>query len=207
MRVLDFDCESRPLSFLGGGFTTDEITAISCAWVVPETGDVSDQKTWLLGKHRPEKMLEQFVARYNQADMVTGHFIRGFDLPLVNGMLLEYGFAPLGDKLSHDTKNDLRRRKGVSASQENLGQMLYEHLDPDEAEVFWSYLHQKEHMNATLWRRANRLSRSGLRETQRRVEGDVKQHAQMRQRLLDLGWLDKPKVWNSGGPFTGAYVP
>lgn len=206
MRVLDFDCESRPLSFLGGGFTTDEITAISAAWVTYGTGEVTGQRTWMLGKHRPETMLRGFRRLYDQADMVTGHYIRGFDLPLVNGMMLEYGFDPLPDKLSHDTKNDLRRRKGVSASQENLGQMLAEHLTDDELGT-WEYLDQKEHMNATLWRRANRLGRAGLAESKRRVEGDVLQHAQLRQRLLDLGWLDKPKVWHSGGPLTGAYVP
>lgn len=205
MKILDFDCESRPLSFLGMGFTTDEITAISCAFI--RDGAPYRSKTWMLGIDSPQAMLEGFRERYEEADMVTGHYIRGFDLPLVNGAMLEYGYSPLPDKASHDTKNDLRKRRGVSASQENLGEMLAEHIPPAERAAFFEYLNRKEHMNATLWRRANRLTRAGLRESKRRVEGDVKQHIQLRERLLDLDWLDSPKVWKSGGALTGAYVP
>ena len=32
MRVLDFDIENRPLSYLGSDFTTAEVTAIAWAW-------------------------------------------------------------------------------------------------------------------------------------------------------------------------------
>src|SRR5688572_19943992 len=71
MRVLDFDIENRPLSYLGSDFTTAEVTAIAWAWCDrPE-----DVTCVLLGEMDPIAMLQQFVAAYTQADMVTGHYI------------------------------------------------------------------------------------------------------------------------------------
>src|SRR5688500_2637553 len=71
MRVLDFDIENRPLSYLGSDFTTSEVTAIAWAWCDrPE-----DVSCVLLGEVEPVSMLQQFVAAYNSADMVTGHYI------------------------------------------------------------------------------------------------------------------------------------
>lgn len=205
-KILDFDIETRPLSFLGSDRTTDEVTAIACAWIV--NGKARDLTTWLLDLDNDgTEMLEGFRERYEQADLVTGHYIRGFDLPTLNGAYMEYGYGPLPDKLSHDTKNDLRKRRAISASQENLGAMLYDTLPEDESDRHWRYLARKEKMTTPLWRKANRLTPEGLTETARRVSGDVRQHVELRRRLLELGWLDAPKVWRSGGSLTGAYVP
>lgn len=192
LRILDFDCECRPLSYLGSDYTTGEITAIASAWIV--NGKATRLECHALGEVTGEEMLRAFVERYNEADMVTGHFIRGFDLPLVNGGLLDHNLPPLSDKLAHDTKNDLRRRKYVSASQENLGFSLGTNAP-------------KVQMNQQLWRDANRLTETGIARTKKRVIGDVRQHVQMRERLLELGWLDSPKVWHSGGTSSAAYVP
>lgn len=215
-KILDFDIETRPLSFLGSDRTTDEPTAISCAWIV--NGRARQQKTWLLEFSNDAEwhdsalyMLESFRERYDEADMVTGHYIRGFDLSTLNGAYMEHGLPPLDDKLTHDTKNDLRKRRAISASQENLGAMLYDELvrngNEAEARKHWRYLARKEGMNSAIWREANRLTPEGLIQTKRRVEGDVKQHVQLRERLLMLHWLDRPKVWRSSGSLTGAYVP
>jgi hypothetical protein len=108
--------------------------------------------------------------------------------------MLDIGRAPLSDKLSHDTKNDLRRSKYVSKSQENLGASL-EIPAP------------KVKMNQQMWRSANRLTPEGVELTRKRVVGDIKQHVQMREELMRRGWLGPPKVWTSAGALTGAYVP
>lgn len=192
LKILDFDCECRPLSYLGSDYTTGEITAIACAWVV--NGKPKKMKVWALGEQTSLEIAEGFLERYNEADMVTGHFIRGFDLPLVNGLMLDNNLPPLADKLSHDTKNDLRRRKYVSASQENLGYSL-------------GLRAPKVQMNQQKWREANRLTPEGIALTKRRVVGDVKQHVEMREHLIQMQWLDSPKVWRSAGALTGAYVP
>lgn len=87
LRILDFDIENRPLSYLGQDFTTAEITAIAAGftdseriscWTLKLGGDSTD-------------MLTAFRRMYDRADMVTGHYIRRHDLPIINGALLEHG--------------------------------------------------------------------------------------------------------------------
>src|SRR5262245_35423024 len=107
LRVLDFDIENRPLSYLGSDFTTAEVTAIAWAWIdQPE-----DVTCYLLGETDLPEILRAFVTAYEQADMVTGHFIVGHDLPMVSGALVELGMAPLSDKLVQDTKVHFIRTK------------------------------------------------------------------------------------------------
>lgn len=127
--------------------------------------------------------------------MVTGHFIRGYDLPTLNAAMTEFELPPLADKLAHDTKLDLVKRSGLSGSQENLGAML-------------GLEHPKVGMDQTKWREANRLGKAGRELTRQRVVGDVLQHIEMRQRLMDLGYLGPPRMWRSGGSVrTAGYTP
>jgi hypothetical protein len=180
LRVLDFDCEARPLHWIGGDYVSKEITAIAWAWADnPESATA-----YLLGETDPREMLQRFLDVYNEADLVTGHFIRGYDLPLVSGALTEYQMPPLSKKLSQDTKIDLLRFSGLSKSQESIGAMLGLH-------------NPKVQMNQAKWRAANRLEPEGLAHVRERVIGDVKQHIEMRQRLLELGYLGPPKMWQS----------
>lgn len=189
MRVLDFDVECRPLHFYGD-YVSKEITAIAWAWT-----DAPEAVTCrLLGECELQDMLRDFVGVYNQADMVTGHFIRGFDLPLINGALTEFQMPVLGDKLAQDTKLDLTRRHGMSGSQENLGATL-------------GLEHPKVQMDQAKWRKANRLTREGLEEVRKRVIGDVQQHIEMRETLLRLGYLAAPKKWSAGTAKAEAYTP
>ena len=190
MRILDFDVEARPLHWISGDYVSKEITAIAWAWC-----DQPDDVTcYLLGEVDAVTMLQHFRHAYEQADMVTGHYIRGYDLPMVNGALTEYGLPTLPDKLSHDTKLDLVRRAGLSSSQENLGAMLKLH-------------HPKVKMDQAKWRDANRLTPEGMALTRERVVGDVKQHMEMRRRLLELGYLGSPVMWRSGVPQPEVYTP
>jgi hypothetical protein len=190
MRVLDFDCEARPLHWISGDYVSKEITAIAWAWC-----DKPEEVTChLLGESDPVTMLMAFRAAYEQADMVTGHFIRGYDLPMVNGALTEYQLPTLPDKLSQDTKIDLVRRQGLSGSQENLGTML-------------GLEHPKVKMDQKKWRDANRLTPEGIIATRARVVGDVRQHIEMRQKLLDLGYLAAPVIWRGGTAPVEQYTP
>lgn len=190
LRVLDFDIENRPLSYLGSDFTTGEVTAISWAWC----DQPDDVTVYLLGETDLVEILQRFVQVYDQADMVTGHFIIGHDLPMLNGALMEFQLPALGDKMVQDTKVHLIRRKGISCSQESLGAML--RLD-----------HAKVQMNQSKWRAANRLTPDGLALVRERVTGDVKQHMAMRRELDTLGYLGPPRVWRSGTAKAEAYAP
>lgn len=190
LRVLDFDIENRPLSYLGSDFTTAEVTAIAWAWV----DDPERVTVRLLGEHDLRDILREFVAAYRQADMVTGHFITGHDLPMLNGALMECAMSALEDKPVQDTKTHLIRSKGISLSQESLGAMF--RLD-----------HAKVTMNQSKWRAANRLTPEGLQEVRQRVTGDVRQHIELRKELLSLGYLSAPSVWKSGAAKVESYVP
>jgi hypothetical protein len=190
MRILDFDVEARPLHWISGDYVSKEITAIAWAW----TDRPDDVTCYLLGETDPIEMLQAFHAAYAQADMVTGHFIRGYDLPMVNGAMTEYQLPTLGDKLSQDTKIDLVRRQGLSGSQENIGVML-------------GLEREKVKMDQRSWRDANRLTPEGREKTRARVIGDVTQHIEMRGRLLKLGYLGAPVVWRGGTAPVEAYTP
>lgn len=181
LRILDCDIENRPLAYLGGDFTTSEITAIAACF----DGEPKTMRVWLLGRDKPAEMLEAFRKMYDQADMVTGHYIRGHDLPKINGAMIEHGLELLAEKLTCDTKLDLVSHGGeISASQENLATALgLDHLSP------------KVHMSNAQWREANRLTQAGLRLSELRARGDVIQHMALRKALVARGLLGPPKVW------------
>lgn len=174
--ILDFDIENRPLSYWYDGQCTAEITVIAYSW-----GLDRPVHCWLLGRDDPEDMLSHFVEMYDLADIVTGHYIRRHDLPIINGALLEYGFPPLGVKLTWDTKLDLRPTKDLSMSQESLGLTLCTR-------------YEKIHMSQPEWRAANRLEQIELAEA--RCTTDVRQHQELRLKLDELGMLQSPKSWN-----------
>ena len=192
LRVLDFDLENRPLSYLGQDFTTAEITSIAAVWngsgkvyvwVLGTTCEHCGERTGNTG----EEILEGFVNLYNQADMVTGHYIREHDLPIINGSLAEYGMPILSDKMTSDTKLDFIKSKGISQSQENLSDML----------ELYVVGYEKYHMSNDDWREANRLTKRGVAFTKARVTSDVRQHMALRKQLVKRGLLGSPKVWRS----------
>lgn len=190
LRVLDFDVEARPLHWIASDYVSKEITAMAWAW----TDDPDRVTCHLLGEVDPVDMLQQFCAAYRQADLVTGHFIIGYDLPLINGMLMEYQLPSLPDKMAHDTKIHLIRRAGLSVSQENLGAML--RLEQ-----------QKVKMNQAKWRSANRLEPEGREAARARVIGDVRQHCALRKELLALGYLSPARLWRGGSARPEPYEP
>lgn len=194
-RVLDFDMEARPLGWLGGDFVHKEVTAIG--WAFIEDGHPVDLECAQITRdaRSHKKMLRRFREVWEEADVVTGHYIRGFDLPLLNGALIEFDVPRLDAKLTHDTKLDLVKHNGMSKSQENLSAMH----DLDKPKVS---------MDVPKWREANRLTKKGLALTEERVLGDVVQHVELREWMLEMGMLGAPKLWEpGGGKMEGGYTP
>lgn len=181
LSTLSFDIENRPLSYLGMDFTTSDITAIACRFT-----HETNTYCWLLGRHEQIDILRAFVSFYDKADIVTGHYIRNHDLPIINGALIELGLDPLKPKLTSDTKNDLIGFKGISKSQENLAEML-------------GVPAPKIQMNQIKWRAANRLTQPGIDLTRQRVVGDIEQHIALRNCLIEKGLLNPPKLWRGRG--------
>jgi hypothetical protein len=194
--ILDFDVECRPIAWYGGDWVTKQPTAIAWRFLsgsktnVAVIGESFDTRQTLDEERR---MLEAFHVAYDKADMVTGHFIRGFDLPLLQGALLRLKMPLLSDKMAQDTKSDLLKAQGISKSQENLGAMF-------ELE------HPKIPMNTTLWAAGNMLLPHGIKATKKRVVGDVEQHVELRAEMLRLGTLSAASLWESGTGDSPSYV-
>lgn len=189
VRILDFDIEVRPMAFYGGDFVTKQPTAIAWKFV----GEREPVTVVLLGESFDTRMtfieevnmLETFRQAYDQADVVTGHYIRGFDLPIINARLMRHGLPLLGATMAQDTKGDLARAQGVSKSQENLGAMF-------------ELRHPKVPMNTTRWEEANALMPAGIEATRKRVVGDVRQHVELRAKMLERGYLGGASHWSPG---------
>jgi len=188
MRVLDFDLENRPLSYWYDGNTTGEITAFGWSWVgedhvstmlLTRNGTYEDEDGV---EHPPAKAVRRFRDILSDADMVTGHYIRKHDLPMLQAAMLEYGIEFLPPLLTQDTHGDLPKRKDLSVSQENLSAMF----DLPEP---------KHNMTQTEWRKANRLTTEGIASARKRVVDDVLQHKALREELLNRGLLGVPKRW------------
>lgn len=176
LKILDLDTESRPLSFWGQK-PSIEITAIATCF----TDDIGSMEIWLLGLNDPVDMLKAFVERYNEADIVTAHNVRGYDLPNINGALMEYGLPQLTPKMTQDTYLDLKKRGSIPASQEYFLDLFA--------------IGTKHHMGQHAWREANRLVPRGLARASQRVSSDVYDHMRLRPEMIKRGLLKPPKVW------------
>ena len=188
MRVLDFDIENRPSSYWYDGRCTAEITAIAWSAVGDEvvryfllhSDDTYEDEEGM--RWPAAKALQAFADVARSADMLTGHYIRKHDLPILNGALLERGLAPLRATLTQDTKLDLVRRADLSVSQEALAEMM-------------GVREEKYTMTQGRWRSANRLTAEGIAAAKKRVVDDVIMHKKMRAELIRRGLLNPPRYW------------
>lgn len=184
-RVLGFDIENMPLTYYAPDYPTARITAIATMW----EGDRKSLHVCYLdpfghttGGCSPEEILTHFVERYNQATLVTGHYIRKHDLPHINAALVDAGMNSLGSISTSDSKDDLVRMTGLPKNLEYLIARL-EIKTP------------KKHMTQLDWREANMFTAKGLAGVQKRVGDDVIGQLQLRQALIKKGYLKAPRLW------------
>lgn len=187
LRILDFDIENRPLSYLGMDWTSAEVTAIGWSWIGSpgvETLLLRADGQYQYGRQlfSPTEALKMFALTLAAADVVTGHYITRHDLPIINGALMELGLFPLPPLRASDTKCHLIRTKDLSKSQENLASMF-------------GMAEAKHHMTQSEWRTANRLTGAGLKAARKRVVDDVIQHKALRAELIRRELLGPPQVW------------
>ena len=179
LKILDFDVECLPGHWIGGDYVSKIVTAVGWKWIVPR----SRVHSLTHYDASPEVLTETLAQRIAEADLVVGHYIRAFDLPLLNGNLMRAGLEPLEPVFAQDTKLDLTKAHGRSLSQRNLAAMV-------------GCRKPKVDVSLYEWEEFN-LKVDGFRETGvARVEGDVLQNVEMRERLLELGWLGPPRVWD-----------
>lgn len=182
-RILDIDSECRPDAYLGSDYTTRSLTGIAAQFIGEPVMwcRVVTAKSRRSFAAQSRQMLTEFVALYNEADIVTGHNIRRHDLPIINASCIYYGLPPLGAKKTSDTLLDMPRAAQVfSRSQENLGDMF-------------DVLADKYHMNNARWKRANLLEDPTV--TRERVMSDVEMHIELRGKMLERGVLKAAPRW------------
>lgn len=155
-----------------------QITGIAWSWVGSDEVDCEVLEQDLSNEML---MLGRFLNVYNQADIVTGHYIRKHDLPLLSDHCFRLGLPPLKSIPTSDTM-DIVAVKGLGKSQDNLATTL-------------GLPAEKHHMSGADWRIANTLSPEGRAETRKRVTSDVIQHKLLRAALAKRGLLKPPKIW------------
>jgi DNA polymerase elongation subunit (family B) len=174
LRILDFDCETRATGFGDPQWVPQEITCIAWSWI----GD--DEVSYRLRCKGAKRMMQAFLKVYAEADVLTGHNIRRFDLPTVNAECLRFGFPSLAPKMTQDTLRDIVRTKGMKRDQDNLGKQLG--LPVDKLTMGWHDWHVA-------------YLEKGWPMVAERAMTDVVQHKLMRIEMMERGWLREPRVW------------
>ncbi len=194
-KILDFDIEVRPLGWYGGDWVHKETTAIAWQWIShPTANSISRCSQLTRWPGSMKSMLKAFKRAYDEADIVVGHWIRGFDLPLLQWAMIDNDLPLLEEKLTHDTKEALVKFQGASKSQMNLASVLG--IDSP-----------KVNMTQEDWRQANRLTRKGLALVKERVIADVKQNVEMHRVLVERNLLNAPRLWLPSTSIAGDYTP
>jgi DNA polymerase elongation subunit (family B) len=179
-KVLDFDIETLAAGFADPEWVPQKITCVSWSWV--DSDDVEVIVCGPMGFFNPEirlPMVEALVEQINEADMVTGHNILRFDLPVLNSECLRLGLPPLDRVKAQDTMR-IVKTKGFKKGQDNLGGLL-------------KTLEQKMSLDWQGWE--NAYEEDGWETVKERCASDVIMHKQLRKKMVDLGWLKKPVLW------------
>ena len=176
-RILTLDVECKPGHWIGGDYVSKILTAVAWQWD-------GEEKTVCLTHYGydPGTLAARLAWEIRKADVVTGHYIRGFDLPLISGQLLVAGLPSLPPVWTLDTKLDLKKAHGRSLSQKNLSALLG--IDAPKIDVT---LAEWEAFNS----KVDGAEARGIE----RVTGDVQQHREMRYKLVSLGWLGSGRLW------------
>ncbi len=172
-RCLDFDIETRAKGFGDPQWVPQEVTAIAWSWCDEE------HISWATLLDGAEYMFEMFLEAYNAADIVTGHNLLRFDLPVLNADLLRHDFPPLKAVKVQDTMR-IVKTKGFKKGQDNL-------LTLTESPI------QKMPLNWQEWQ--NAYEESDWRTVIDRVVSDVRGHKILRSAMLRRGWLKPATVW------------
>jgi DNA polymerase elongation subunit (family B) len=180
-RILDFDVETVAAGFADPQWVPNRITAIAWSWIGED--EVFVRTTVDYARSLPKflehfflgckPMLEEFVAIYNQADVVTGHNISRFDLGVMNAELMRLQLPVLLKKPKIDTMQ-LVPSKGFKKGQDVMSGVL-------------DIPAEKKPMNWQQWQAA--YATPGWQEIRERVAGDVVQHKLLLRRLQTLGYL------------------
>jgi DNA polymerase elongation subunit (family B) len=180
-RILDFDIETVAAGFADPEWVPQKITCVAWSWIGEDKVESAVcGPAGIFGKpERRAKMLRPLLQALGEADMVTGHNIIRFDLPVIQAEVMRLGLPVLKPLLVQDTIK-LHRSKGFKKGQDNLGR-LYRIAD------------EKLALDWQAWQDA--YDEDGWQTIRDRAESDVRMHKQLRAALIDLDYLKEPRTW------------
>lgn len=191
LTYLDFDFESKPWWFWYEK-PTAVITSLSWMYIDGSEIDHNSLKTMiapLTTREQYRLWLQGVVRRFSEADILTGHNIDRFDLPLLQAQLLRLGEPALPSLVTQDTMR-LPKKRDMSGSQESL--VNYYDLKPICPIGMPVYKH---HLSIPEWEDAAMgWDEKGV--LTERPQSDVHSHAHMRELLIEKGYLGAPKPWS-----------
>ena len=160
-----------------------KITVVAWSWVGEE--DVHHRICGPLGLFgNPmlrKQMLVPLLAAIEEADMLTGHNVYRFDLPVLNSECMRLGLRPVRKKLVQDTMR-VRKAKGFKKGQDNLTK-LYK-LPDEKLPLSWQE-----------WQDA--YDEPGWGTIIKRCVTDVIGHKAMRLEMIARGHLRDPIMWKA----------
>ena len=180
-RILDWDIETVAAGFSDPAWVPQKITCVAWSWIGSDEihARISTSEGLFSRPERRAKMLEPLLQAISEADMVTGHNLIRFDLPLLNAECLRLGLPSLRSVLVQDTMR-LVRTKGFKKGQDNISYLL--DVPINKLSLSWQQ-----------WQDA--YEEKGWATVVERCKSDVAGHKLMRQEMLDRGWLRAPTRW------------
>lgn len=180
-RILDFDLETVAAGFADPDWVPQKITCVAWSWIGEE-----EVKARVCGPSgifgKPQKrtaMLLPFLADLEKADMVTGHNLVRFDLPVLQSECLRLGLPPLRSVMVQDTIR-LVKTKGFKKGQDNIGALL-------------KTSEQKLQLNWQEW--DNAYDEYDWGTVKDRAVSDVRMHKEIRLEMLKRDWLRPARMW------------
>lgn len=181
LRILDFDVETIAAGFADPNWVPQKITCVAWSWVGEDKVEsrICGTKGLFAETKWRAAMLTSLLKEIRKADMVTGHNLIRFDLPVINSECMRLGLDPLPELLVQDTMA-LVRTKGFKKGQDNIGQLL-------EVPI------EKQAMSWQQWQ--DGYEEPDWKTIRSRCETDVLMHKLMREKMLERGWLKPPRRW------------
>ncbi len=186
----DFDFESKPLWFWYEK-PTAVLTSISFMDSVggrPDHDSLVTEVAPLGTRAEYVAWLRHITGVLTSADILTGHNIDRFDLPLFQAQLVRQGLPSLPILTTQDTLR-LVKKRDMSASQESLiNYALLKATCPIGMPIYKHHLSIPEWEDAAMgWNDEVLIERP---------MSDVHGHVHLREVLIEKGYLDPPRTWN-----------
>lgn len=179
-RVLDFDVETIAAGFADPNWVPQKITCVAWSWAGSDVVEsrVCDAEGLYYEPERRASMIWELVKQIVKADILTGHNIIRFDLPIINAECLRLNLPVLQPQRVQDTIK-FPKSRGFKKGLDNLG-----HL--------YKIRNQKMPLSWQQWEDA--YAERGWDTIKRRCEVDVTGHKEVRLEQISRGIL-QTKNW------------